>query len=146
MEVFYHDHMRLRPALVMVLFTIAQLAANSQKQDTRQSGTMPKVKIAAKPDEVLDLNMYSRIRDEGFKAPTQWSMRAHSSTISDRDSLDPIIDRSAGYGLQLAEYADARLIQFSCVCKSQDYVGRASPYRLRPSVESTVTAQARLAV
>lgn len=53
-------------ALVLVLFTVAQLAANAQKQDTRQAGTMPKVSVAAKP-EVLDLNMYSRIRDEGFK-------------------------------------------------------------------------------
>jgi len=58
--------MHLRSALVLVLFTVAQLAANAQKQDTRQAGTMPNVNLAAKP-EVLDLDMYSRIRDEGFK-------------------------------------------------------------------------------
>ena len=61
-----HGQMHLRPALVLVLFIVAQLAANAQDQDTRQAKTMPEVNVAAKP-EVLDLNMYSRIRDEGFK-------------------------------------------------------------------------------
>ena len=53
-------------ALLLVLFTVAQLASKAQKQDPRQTGTMPKVNVARKP-EVLDLNMYSCIRDEGFK-------------------------------------------------------------------------------
>jgi carboxypeptidase Q len=60
-----HMH-RLQSVLVLALFTVAQLAANAQEQDTRQAGAMPEVNVAAKP-EVLDLNMYSRIRDEGFK-------------------------------------------------------------------------------
>ena len=66
LELFYHDHMHLRCALVLVLFSAVQLAAKARQEDTRQAGTMPKVNLAAEP-EVLDLNMYSRIRDEGFK-------------------------------------------------------------------------------
>jgi carboxypeptidase Q len=58
--------MHLRSARVLVLFIVAQLAANAQEQDTRQAKTMSEVGVAMKP-EVLDLNMYSRIRDEGFK-------------------------------------------------------------------------------
>jgi hypothetical protein len=58
--------MHLRSALVWVLFSVAQLAANAQKQDAREEGTTPKVNLTAKP-EVLDLNMYSRIRAEGFR-------------------------------------------------------------------------------
>ncbi len=58
--------MHLRSALVLVLFTFAQLAPTAQKQDMRQAATMPKVNLAAQP-EVLDLNIYSRIRNEGFK-------------------------------------------------------------------------------
>lgn len=44
---------------------IAPLAANSQTTHAHK-GTMPEVNAAVAP-EVLDLNMYSRIRDEGFK-------------------------------------------------------------------------------
>jgi hypothetical protein len=62
----YHDHMHFRSALVLVLFIVAQTAANAQKQDTHQAKTMPELDVAAKA-ESLDLNMYSRIRDEGFK-------------------------------------------------------------------------------
>jgi carboxypeptidase Q len=58
--------MHFRSAFVFVLFIVAQLAVNAQEPDTRQAKTMPEVNAAAKP-EVLDLDMYSRIRDEGFK-------------------------------------------------------------------------------
>jgi carboxypeptidase Q len=58
--------MHLRSALVFVLFVFVQFAGNAQKQDPRQAMTMPESNVAAKP-EVLDLDMYSRIRDEGFK-------------------------------------------------------------------------------
>jgi carboxypeptidase Q len=58
--------MHFRSALVLVLFIVAQIAANAQKQDTHQAKTMPELDVAAKA-ESLDLNMYSRIRDEGFK-------------------------------------------------------------------------------
>jgi carboxypeptidase Q len=59
-------HMNLQSALVLVLFFVVQLVANAQEQDPHQARTMPEFKVLAKP-EVLDLDMYSRIRDEGFK-------------------------------------------------------------------------------
>jgi carboxypeptidase Q len=58
--------MRLPYALVLVLFTIARLATNAQEENTHKVRTTPELNARANP-EVLDLEMYSRIRDEGFK-------------------------------------------------------------------------------
>jgi hypothetical protein len=58
--------MHLRSAFILVSILVAQLVAKGKEQDTRQAGTVPEVSLTAKP-EVLDLDMYSRIRDEGFK-------------------------------------------------------------------------------
>ncbi len=57
---------RLQSALALALFTVAPLVANSQKTHTHNVGTVREVNVSTAP-EVLDLDMYSRIRDEGFK-------------------------------------------------------------------------------
>jgi carboxypeptidase Q len=56
--------MHLWSALVLAPLIVAQLAANAQ-QEVPQAKTMPAVIVAAEREE-LDLDMYSRIRDEGF--------------------------------------------------------------------------------
>lgn len=62
----YNGRMYLRSALLLVLFFTAQLAAPAQQQVTRQAAPRSEVDPELKP-EVLDFDMYSRIRDEGFR-------------------------------------------------------------------------------
>jgi carboxypeptidase Q len=60
-----HMH-RLRYALVLALFPVAPFAANAQTPHSHTMSTTPEAS-AATTQEVLDLDMYSRIRDEGFQ-------------------------------------------------------------------------------
>lgn len=57
--------MRLQLPVLLLLFTAAQFAS-AQKQEVHSAGTQPSTGSATKL-EPLDLDMYSRIRDEGFK-------------------------------------------------------------------------------
>ena len=57
--------MRHRLPLALALLIATQPSANCQKRDIRL-GSSPPTEANAKP-EFLDLDMYSRIRDEGFK-------------------------------------------------------------------------------
>jgi carboxypeptidase Q len=56
--------MPLRSVLIPLLFIVAQPGASAQ--EVGHVETAPEVYVSAKP-EVLDLDTYSRIRDEGFK-------------------------------------------------------------------------------
>ncbi len=56
----------LRSALALTLFALAPLVASAQNTNSHKVGTMPEASAATAP-EMLDLDMYSRIRDEGFR-------------------------------------------------------------------------------
>lgn len=58
-------HMRFQLHLVLILFTAAQFA-KSQKQDSHPAAATTSAEGATRL-EPLDLDMYSQIRDEGFK-------------------------------------------------------------------------------
>ena len=62
----YNGRMSLWSSPLLILFSVSQLVASAQQEVTRQAAVRSDVdpKLTS---EVLDLDMYSRIRDEGFR-------------------------------------------------------------------------------